>query len=94
MMTNPTTIVNAAQAALTSMSQPRSANSAGKSNASPRTKIQKLSSWLAESNVDIEGIVDCTQELISFYDVQEQQYNEKLVREQIHRFLKARGLDK
>jgi len=93
MITNSSSMANAAQAALTSMGQPKPSNSTEKSSASPRTKIQKLSSWLAESNVDIENIVDCTQELISFYDVQEQ-YNEKLVREQIHRFLKGRGLDK
>lgn len=61
--------------------------------AGPRSKISKLSSWLAESNIDIEGLVDCTQEIISFYEVLEQ-YNEKLCKEQIHRFIKARGLDK
>jgi cyclin-C len=55
--------------------------------------VQKLANWLAESNIDIEAIVDCTQEIISFYEVQEQ-YNEKLTREQINRFVKARGLDK
>ena len=38
-------------------------------------------------------MVDCTQEIISFYEVQEA-YNEKLAREQINRFVKARGLDK
>ncbi|KAI9744947.1 MAG: RNA polymerase II holoenzyme cyclin-like subunit [Claussenomyces sp. TS43310] len=86
-------IAAAAQTALTSAGQPRPNMTTEKNNASPRTKVQKFSGWLAESNVDIEGIVDCTQELISFYDIQEQ-YNEKLTREQIHRFLKARGLDK
>ncbi|KAK6587063.1 hypothetical protein PZA11_000353 [Diplocarpon coronariae] len=59
----------------------------------PRTKVQKLANWLAESNIDIEAVVDCTQEIISFYEMQEQ-YNEKLTREQINRFVKARGLDK
>ena len=90
-------IAFAAHAALTSAgpsagNQPRpSAND--KQIGIPRTRIQKLSIWLAESNVDIEGIVDCIQEIISFYDVQEQ-YNEKLTREQINRFVKARNLDK
>lgn len=56
-------------------------------------KMQRFGLWLAESNIDIEAMVDCTQELISFYDFQEQ-YNDKLTREQIVRFIKARGLDK
>lgn len=57
------------------------------------SKVQRFGLWLAESSMDIEGMVDCTQELISFYDCQEQ-YNDKLTREQIVRFIKARGLDK
>ncbi|KAI0391007.1 cyclin-C [Xylariaceae sp. FL0594] len=57
------------------------------------TKIHRFASFLTESNVDIEGMVDCTQELISFYECHEQ-YNDKITREQIHRFVKARGLDK
>lgn len=88
-------IASAAQAALTGLGQMTPANLADKSmaNISPRSKLQKLSTWLAESNIDIEGIVDCTQEMISFYEVQEH-YNEKVVKEQINRFVKARALDK
>lgn len=56
-------------------------------------KVQRFAAFLAESNVDIEGMVDCTQELISFYECHEQ-YNDKMTREQINRFVKARGLDK
>jgi cyclin C len=56
-------------------------------------KIQRYANFLAESNVDIEGMVDCTQELISYYECHEQ-YNDKNTREQINRFVKARGLDK
>lgn len=72
---------------------------AGADGASNATKIERFSKvqrfgfWLAESSIDIEAMVDCTQELISFYDCQEQ-YNDKLTREQIVRFIKARGLDK
>jgi cyclin C len=84
-------IASAAHAALTSTSQPKAANE--KLGGGARTKVQKLASWLAESNIDIEAVVDCTQEIISFYEMQEQ-YNEKLTREQINRFVKARGLDK
>ncbi|KAI1095166.1 cyclin-like protein [Rostrohypoxylon terebratum] len=57
------------------------------------TKVQRFATFLAESNVDIEGMIDCTQELISFYECHEQ-YNDKISREQVNRFIKARGLDK
>lgn len=56
-------------------------------------KVQRFAAFLAESNVDIEGMIDCTQELISFYECHEQ-YNDKSTRESIIRFIKARGLDK
>ncbi|KAG9228402.1 cyclin-C [Amylocarpus encephaloides] len=85
-------IASAAQAALSSVHSSKPGSS-DKQNAGPRTKVQRLANWLAESNVDIEDLVDCTQEIISFYEFQEQ-YNEKLTREQINRFVKARGLDK
>ncbi|KIH86322.1 cyclin-C [Sporothrix brasiliensis 5110] len=49
--------------------------------------------WLAESGLDMEATIDCTQEMISFYMASEE-YNEKLTREQINRFVKARGLDR
>jgi len=54
-------------------------------------KVTRFAAWLAESNIDIEAMVDCTQELISFYECHEQ-YNDKHTREPIIRFLKARGL--
>lgn len=85
-------IANAAHAALSSASQAKPGNSE-KPGGGARTKVQKLANWLAESNIDIEAIVDCTQEIISFYELQES-YNEKISREQINRFVKARGLDK
>ncbi len=56
-------------------------------------KVQRFAAWLADSNIDIEAMVDCTQELISFYECHEQ-YNDKHTREQITRFIKARALDK
>ncbi|KAL1836957.1 hypothetical protein VTJ49DRAFT_4436 [Mycothermus thermophilus] len=56
-------------------------------------KVQRFAGWLADSNIDIEAMVDCTQELISFYECHEQ-YNDKHTREQISRFIKARNLDK
>jgi cyclin C len=84
-------IASAAHAALSSVGQVKASNE--KPGGAARTKVQKLANWLAESNIDIEAIVDCTQEIISFYEFQEP-YNEKLTREQINRFVKARGLDK
>lgn len=56
-------------------------------------RVQQYASWLAESSVDIPAMIDATQEIISFYECYEQ-YNEKLTREQINRFVKARGLDR
>jgi cyclin C len=85
-------IASAAHAALSSVGSSKPGNSERQNNG-PRTKVQRLANWLAESNIDIEDIVDCTQEIISFYEVQEQ-YNEKLTREQINRFVKACSLDK
>lgn len=74
--------------------QPGGADGASNAHKIERfSKVQRFGFWLAESNIDIEAMIDCTQELISFYDCQEQ-YNDKLTREQIVRFIKARGLDK
>lgn len=56
-------------------------------------RVQKLVNWLAESTVSVEAVVDCVQELISLYELWEQ-FNEKLCKEQLSRFVKARGLDK
>lgn len=57
------------------------------------TRVQHFATWLADSSVDIATMVDATQEMISLYEFYEQ-YNDKLTREQINRFVKARGLDK
>lgn len=86
-------LVLAAQATLKSANQARGNPNAEKKPASSRTKIQRFSIWLAESTVDIEAMIDSTQEMISFYECQEQ-YNEKNTRDQINRFIKARNLDK
>lgn len=78
----------------TGQGQPGGADGASNAHKIERfSKVQRFGFWLAESNIDIEAMIDCTQELISFYDCQEQ-YNDKLTREQIVRFIKARGLDK
>jgi cyclin C len=80
-----------AQNMQTTMQQALSAKPTGA--AGGQTKVQQLLSWLSESSVSIEAIVDCTQELISLYEVWEQ-YNEKNCKEQVTRFVKARALDK
>ncbi|KAI5457300.1 cyclin-like protein [Mariannaea sp. PMI_226] len=92
----------AAQAALTqaqarvgqsSLSDTGTTDGKEKHSDSRVTKLQRFAAWLAESNVDITAMVDATQEIISFYECYEQ-YNDKLTREQINRFVKARSLDK
>ena len=59
-----------------------------------QNRVQKLVDWLAESNVDIEAVVECTQELISLYEVWGESYTDKTCKDQIAKFVKARGLDK
>lgn len=84
----------AAQAALKNATQARGISGTEKGPAATsRNKIQRFSVWLSESTVDIEAMVDSIQEMISFYECQEQ-YSEKNTREQINRFIKARNLDK
>lgn len=58
-----------------------------------QNRVQKLVDWLAESTVDMEAVVECTQELISLYEVWES-FTDKTCKDQIAKFVKARGLDK
>ncbi|KAF2656526.1 C/H/G cyclin [Lophiostoma macrostomum CBS 122681] len=58
-----------------------------------QNRVQKLVDWLAESSVDMEAVVECTQELISLYEIWES-YTDKTCKDQIAKFVKARGLDK
>lgn len=55
-------------------------------------KMQNLIKFLVESGVDIERVIEGTQEMISLYDVWEQ-YSEKAVKDVVARCLKSRGLD-
>lgn len=82
-------------AVLANMAQPHKENSQAKINPtnSSQERVEYFVKWLAEGEVDIQAVVDSTQELISLYDVWEQ-YSEKTCKEQISRFVKARGLDK
>ncbi|KAL9599488.1 MAG: hypothetical protein Q9219_003827 [cf. Caloplaca sp. 3 TL-2023] len=56
-------------------------------------RVEYFVKWLAESEVDLQAVVFSIQELISLYDVWEQ-YSEKSCKEQILRWVKAKGLDK
>lgn len=64
-----------------------------KTGSGPPRKIQKLISWLAESEIDIKAIIECTQELVSLYEVWEQ-YSEKNCKELLGRMVKSKNLDK
>ncbi|KAL8949563.1 MAG: hypothetical protein Q9222_004337 [Ikaeria aurantiellina] len=59
----------------------------------PQKRTENFAKWLSESEVDIQAVVDSSQEMISLYDTWEQ-CNEKTCKDQISRFVKARGLDK
>lgn len=63
-----------------------------KSGAGP-PRIQRLIQWLAESEIDIKAVIECTQELLSLYEVWEQ-YSEKHCKELIGRMVKSKNLDK
>ena len=56
-------------------------------------KVERFVSWLAESEIDIKAVMECSQEIISLYNILEQ-YNDQTCKEQIARFVRARGLDK
>ena len=86
----------ASTAASLSSASPMSKELPGTTPGQPNTqqkKVQHLVSWLAKGEIDIKAVVECSQEIISLYDVWEQ-YDEKTCKEQIARFVKARGLDK
>lgn len=74
--------------ALQALGNARNAPGQGAAN-----RVQKLVDWMAESAVDIEAVVECTQELISLYEVWES-YTDKTCKEQIAKFVLTRGLDK
>ena len=88
---------NAAAALTSSLSNLNNAQSSSQSEAissvTAQGRVQNLVKWLAEGEVDVKAMIDCTQEIISLYEVWEQ-YVEKTCKEQISRFVKARGLDK
>ena len=65
----------------------------GGNGTGPPPRIQKLIGWLAESQVDIPAVIECTQELVSLYEIWEQ-YSEKNCKELLTRMVKGKSLDK
>ena len=66
---------------------------ASQTPASLQNKSQKLKYWLVQSDIDVEGVIDCVQEMVSLYALWEQ-YSEKDCRDLINRFIKERKLDR
>ncbi|KAF8544096.1 RNA polymerase II holoenzyme cyclin-like subunit [Trichophaea hybrida] len=60
----------------------------------PQSRVGKLIEWYAESKVDMEAIIDCTQEIVSLYEVWESFGigAEKACKEQLCRMVKQRGI--
>ncbi|KAF1984772.1 cyclin-like protein [Aulographum hederae CBS 113979] len=69
-----------------------SAAGAGATAPGPQSRLAKLVTWLAESSIAVDEVVECVQELVSLWEVWER-FNEKVCKEQIARFVKGRGLD-
>ncbi|KAI1610953.1 cyclin H [Exophiala viscosa] len=55
-------------------------------------KMQNMIKFLVESGIDLERMIEATQEMIGLYDAWEN-YSEKSVKDTIARCLKSRGLD-
>jgi cyclin C len=66
----------------------------GASGQGPQVRIGKLIEWYAESKVDMEAIIDCTQDIISLYEAWESftPSAEKNCKDQLCRMIKARGI--
>jgi cyclin C len=56
-------------------------------------RVQKVLNWVAESTISLEAMAECTQEMMSLYEVWEN-YKENVCKDPIARFVKARGLEK
>lgn len=68
--------------------------SLGASGQGPQSRIGKLIEWYAESKVDMEAIIDCTQEIISLYEAWESftPSAEKNCKDQLTRIIKTRNI--
>jgi cyclin C len=68
-------------------------HSLGAGTAPVSARVQKVLNWIAESTISIEDMAECTQELISLYEIWDG-YKESLCKDPLARFVKARGLEK
>jgi cyclin-C len=59
----------------------------------PSAKMQRIIHFLAESSIDLEQVIDATQQIVSLYEVWES-YSEKAVKEALARVIRGRGLEK
>ena len=59
----------------------------------PSEKMQRVIRFLAESSIDLDQIIDATQQIVSLYEVWES-YSEKAVKEALARVIIGRGMDK
>jgi cyclin C len=59
----------------------------------PDPRISRIVTWLAESEVDIKAVIECTQEMISLYEVMDG-VNIQQCKEIISRMIKTRNADK
>lgn len=92
----------AAQATPTSHPGPQANGATQSSNAAIRAKIaalaqasdkiQRILTFLVESEIDLDEMIEAVQELVSLYEAWEQ-YSEKTIKEIIARYMKARGLE-
>jgi cyclin C len=69
------------------------ANGDRAAGAAKAEKVQRMIRFLADSEVDLRQMVEATQELISLYELWEQN-NERTAKEALARIIKGRGLDK
>ncbi|KAJ6263793.1 hypothetical protein Dda_2365 [Drechslerella dactyloides] len=54
-------------------------------------RLSQMSDWFAESGVDMDAIIECTQEMISLYDTWET-WTDKVCREGVARLIRGRQL--
>ncbi|KAI9865334.1 MAG: RNA polymerase II holoenzyme cyclin-like subunit [Vezdaea acicularis] len=78
-------------AAASAATAPVSHGSGAKPSAVPPTRAQQMVTWLAQTNIDMEAVIDSMQEIISLYEALEQ-YNDKVCKDQISRYVKNRGI--
>ncbi|KAA8895076.1 cyclin-like protein [Sphaerosporella brunnea] len=71
-----------------------STNLSGNGQGQQQNRVGRLIEWYAESKVDMEAIIDCTQEIISLYEVWESlpPQAEKVFKEQLCKMVKQRGI--